>query len=605
MLKHRMMSFTTERRQITPISYAAMQELMYSAQLTFSAVYMRDGGILRRNGLCRMGRDPQGHAILAFAENPDDLALAPPRDTDEDICVEGLKDAQFLDRKGGFDNFHRIYGIYARKERTHKEWVIDQTRHFEETRRRDFFDYGMLCRLHDDLWVSKAICYRRVPHIGKSPDGRKEHVRGEDGQLLYDIICTAAPGKGWDLTEIFAPDLNRLSGRLMGFVSKKWRGVPDDMVSMIIRRDVSKRVRRIMRGMDAYDLGHVPHYKPQTLSDRFFLKFGKYIIRAIHASTFLSKNEMTRLLLPLLFFAPMKKLAIAGTAAGKVLGHFLEKFNISFTSDDPDNVISQFWPDHVKRRNIPDQYERLDPVKLASVRWLDAEEAQVRPDGAPLYNQLPMDWTAAYIWGIFNGPPGVEMSHFRVGNQSVLLAKQPNGMVLEYWPQSGTVFARRIKSLRIRHDGIDFDRIRPLPKDVQKLLQHNDVVMVHRNKKLERLTVKPMTGKEYTRMTRNLCRRKEQDVLAPRFNMQGITQLPQTRPSLRLRAVSKCPVTGVVNKWEAYEEQVPVKRPSIFSGFMKTITDNKTAGGALEEGMTEVGEGVLTGATKMLPRLIK
>lgn len=151
-----MAKFTTERgnRRITPISYKDMQELMHSLQLNFPALYLKDGGVLRRNGLCRMGEDPEGRVVLAFAKNPDDFSLAPPRKCDEDICLPGLEQAQFIDRSQGFDSFSRIYGLYARKARTHKDWVIDKTRQFENIRRQDFFDYGILCRVGYDSWFS-------------------------------------------------------------------------------------------------------------------------------------------------------------------------------------------------------------------------------------------------------------------------------------------------------------------------------------------------------------------------------------------------------------------------------------------------------------------
>lgn len=597
----RKVSFTSERRAITPISYKAMRELMHSAQLNFSAKYMKDGGILRRNGLCRMGRDPQGRAILAFAADPDDFRLALPRERDEDIHHTSLQGAQFLEREGGFDNFHRIYGIYARAERTHEEWVIDQTRHFEDVRRRDFFDYGMLCRVSDDLWVSKAICYKRIPHMRKNPEGVREHARGKDGKLLYDITCTAAPGKGWDLTDIFDPSLSQRVAYFMGFVSKRWRAVPEGQEQLIIRRDVAKGVRRIMRGMDAYDLGEVEHYKPETLMDKILLKMGRYCIKLIHTSTFFNRSEITRLMLPLVVFAPMKKVAILGTALGKLVGYGMEKLNLDFGDPDGNNIITEFWPDNVIRRPIPDQYERLAPSKLLNICWLDAEEANVKPDGTPLYNEMPVDWAATYIWGIFNGPPGVEMSHVRVGKQSVLLARQPNGLVLEYWPQSDVVFARRAQSLRVKHDGIDFDQIRPLPKTVKSLLGHNDVIMVSRHKKSERLVVRPITAKEYTRVARNISRRKERDALAPKFDMSAIAVQPEMRPSYRLRAVSRSPVNPmIVDRWEGYEEQVPVgARTGMFGRMLDSMTNKKVAGSTLEEGVTEVGEGVVQGALKM------
>lgn len=398
------------------------------------------------------------------------------------------------------------------------------------------------------------------------------------------------------------PSLNKISGRLMGFVSKKWRRVPEDQVETIICRDMATRVRRVMRGLDAYDLGEVPHYKPQTVLDRLFLKFGRHMVRMIHASTFLNRSEITKLLLPLIIFAPLKQVAIAGTAAGKLVGHFLDKANINFGSKDPENLIAEFWPENVGRRNIPNQYERLDPKKLTTIRWLDAEEAGIKPDKENLHKHLPVDWPAAYIWGVFNGPPGVETSHFRIGQQSVLLAKQPNGLILEYWPQSGTVFARKTDSLRIEHDGIDFDRIRPLPSDVKRLLDHNDMVMVTRNKKLERLSVRPVSGKEYTRIIRNLRRRKVHDPLAPKFNMKVVKTDPKTRPALRLKPVSTCPLTRVVDKWEAEEVPVPTKRQALLGGLIGEVTDSKTTGGALEEGVTEVGEGVLTSAVRVALR---
>lgn len=603
---------TTEKRGIEAISYSDMRELMHSAQLNFSPIYLRDGGILRRNGLCRMGQTPDGRVVLGFASDPNDFSLSPPRHHggdvlkpyDADIYHPTLRQAQFLDRAGGFNKFHRIYGVYAKKNRTNEEWIIDQTRHFEQVRRQDFFDYGILCRVDNDTWLSKAVCYKRRP-VMKRVKGKRVHLHNDKGEGLYNLYCTTAPGKGWDLAGLFDPSFDRRVPKLMGFASQKWRGIPESQVEPLVQRDVTFRVRRVMRGLDAYDLGVVDHYNMQTAGDRVFRYIGRHLIKLIHTSTFLNRNELTRLMLPLVFFAPMKKVAIAGTVLGKFVGYFLEKFNLDFTVHDSQNIVREFWPSNVKSQKIPDQYERLSPSSLLQIRWLDAQEANVKPDGATLYDSIPIDFAGVYILGIFNGPPGVEMTHYKVGKQNVLLAKQPNGLYVEYWPQSQTAFAVRVPSLKVQHDGTNFDSIRPLPKSVRDLLGHNEVVMVERLAQAGRVSVKPITRSAYSRIVRNLMRRKQNNPLAPLLNMAIIAKPAETRLSLRLKPVSYSPVApGVVDAWQAEYEQVPLGRPRR-RGLWARISGEKMTGSAAEEAVTEVGEGVIVGAVKAIALKLK
>lgn len=451
--------------------FDSLVELAAAGHREIAPVHLRDretglSAVCGSHGLYRMGMHADGRPVVLFSADPD--ALRP--------AVHA--DARFRDKYApGYyiDPAHmdRIDVVEARRKRTFRLWfghAVAQHNHYLNDTKGE---YGLLRRLTDTMWFSRAVAYTLDPAFRR--DGLRR--RAADGAPLYILRCYTTAGKGWPFT---ARDEEAIRSRRMIRFTRRKAYVRLENAEDAVRDDFIRRAALVMRDHDPDRLGQLkgeplplesPLAPPKGILPKAAYMGGYYVVRCVQAVAAELQTIKARVLVAGVTKTAclsLVKLFLEGWRAGLsqvLVGVFKPVMDavkrVHAISGGAEDVGFTFWAPRRSLMTGRRHYCRLDPAQGLLIRYLGQSEAGFAP--AQSSAALPADWAETYLLGTLHSPVGSVMERRRMNGADVLHVFEPSGLELFYVIHGGAVY--------VRHKGAAVHpQAERLPGPVERLL---------------------------------------------------------------------------------------------------------------------------------------
>jgi len=489
--------FISETAPIEPVGYHMAQDLFESGHHPINPILHNSGIIEYERGAAAVGITPYGEMVLLSTTDVEDMVIEhrfvkdgeytsmSEKELDDKVSLKKrvvgepiLNDGriylgQFVKEEkedGRGSNYDHLLGIAAWKP-SPKQFVQNVLTTFSNYHRQDLLDSGILMQHSALNWTSQEMVFVAKPMAHKNVLGVEVPTRNADGEQLYCLHTLVAPGKGLNASKLYYKNFPLREGKeefslsrpimrpLVSLLMEKDRGLTMAQIDARIQRRFSPTVKLLRQGKSHFA------YKINGDGDERIHGWqrAKGFLNSMFSHAVFGLNDISKLDVAVGVGLPAViaiggvlteqedgfTLAAAATPTVIVLARFaflwFTRSNHHFESTAFNDLIHNFWPDGVKTKNIPQQFEMVHHGVIRNLRILPRNELNRLMRIPSNYSEEVPSWDVLYTIGMQNGPYGSRADFHKIGNQWVVRVREDmknSGMTIEYWPQLDVAFSK-------------------------------------------------------------------------------------------------------------------------------------------------------------------